>query len=58
MPAVKCDDCGNSFKVADKVKEGDYVHCPECEADYMIAIKNGKVVLEESNYDNEDFGEL
>lgn len=58
MAVVKCVECGNLFKVADSVEEGDLVHCPACEADYNIVVKNGKIVIEESNYDQEDLGEL
>jgi predicted nucleic acid-binding Zn ribbon protein len=58
LTVVKCVDCGNSFKVADSIQEGDLVHCPACEADYKIKVKNGKIALEESDYDSEDFGEL
>ena len=58
LASVKCVDCGNTFKVADSVKEGELVHCPACEADYKVAIKNGKITLEESEYDSNDFGEL
>lgn len=58
MNVVKCIECGNPFKIADSIMDGELIHCPACEADYKVVIKNGKVTIEESNYDDKDLGEL
>ena len=55
---VKCLECGNPFKIADSIMDGELIHCPACEADYKVVIKNGKVTIEESNYGDKDLGEL
>jgi lysine biosynthesis protein LysW len=57
MLILKCSECGNTFK-ADNPKQGDLVSCPICEADYKVTVKDGRVRLDESVYDSEDFGEL
>ena len=57
MVILKCVECGNTFK-NEVVKEGDSVHCPICEADYKVIIKDGKMKLECFIYEKEDFGEL
>jgi predicted nucleic acid-binding Zn ribbon protein len=57
MAILKCEDCGNTFK-ADRVVDGETVTCPVCEANYRIQIKDGKITLKLSVFEEDDFGEL
>jgi Zn finger protein HypA/HybF involved in hydrogenase expression len=54
---VKCSDCGNTFNI-DVLKDGDFVTCPICDADYTVVVKDGKVQLKDFIYEHEDSGEL
>ena len=54
---VKCLECGNTFDI-EKNSNSKVVTCPICEADYKVAIENGKAKLLEFIYENEDLGEL
>jgi desulfoferrodoxin-like iron-binding protein len=56
MPIYKCSECGNTFK-ADHAGEGEIVSCPVCEANYKIQIKDGRIKLNLTIYE-EDQGEL
>lgn len=53
----KCSECGNTFQV-NKVDSDEIVRCPVCEADYKVVVKDGKVIITEFVYEDEDFGEL
>lgn len=57
MNILKCSECGNTFKM-DRVKEGEIVACPVCEANYEVQIKDGRVKLNAFIYEKEDIGEL
>ena len=54
---LKCTECGNTFQ-RDGLKSGEIVACPICDAGYKVSIQNGKVVLEDSMYENEDLETL
>jgi Zn finger protein HypA/HybF involved in hydrogenase expression len=56
MFVLKCTDCGNTFKK--EGADGDLIHCPVCEADYTLSLKDGKAKLEDFVYDDHDSGEL
>ena len=56
---LKCSECGNTFKKDENsLKNGDIVACPICEADYIVLVKDGKILLEDYVYETKDLGEL
>ncbi len=50
---LKCSECGNTFQ-RDGLKDGAIVACPICDAGYKVSVKNGKVLLEDFVYEDED----
>ena len=53
MFILKCLDCGNTFKT-ESAMDGELVTCPICEAEYKVAVENGKIRLQEFIYEDND----
>jgi DNA-directed RNA polymerase subunit RPC12/RpoP len=54
---VKCTECGNTFRI-DEAHDDELIACPNCEADYKVNKKDGKITITEFVYEAKDPGEL
>jgi DNA-directed RNA polymerase subunit RPC12/RpoP len=50
---LKCRECGNTFQ-SEEPKSGTILVCPVCDAGYKVSVKDGKIVLEDFMYENEN----
>jgi DNA-directed RNA polymerase subunit M/transcription elongation factor TFIIS len=55
--SLKCPECGNLLKKDGSAVDGVVV-CSICETHYKVVEKEGKICLEESTFNGDDFGEL
>lgn len=54
---LKCTECGNTFS-KERLIDGQVVCCPVCEANYKAVMKEGKMRLEDFEFEEQDLGEL